>query len=429
MRIVHIGPRLSRTGGPAGYLYELAAAAQGRGWHKHEVVLPPAADAQPQPTSVGLLSRARQQLRRVKQHVVGPPRLYRPSAADLIADRGLVHANMLRTQADAIREAHDSIERGLAAPADVLFTHDMFCAEHLLERRHPHQRVWLLLHSPMPLALYLAWSWGNPEHDWREILSLPDVRTWVTRELDVCARVDRILLPCSDAADDLARADARFADVLARADSLLTGAAGPASRQPAAADRLRQRQRRRWRLPSDQRVGLFLGNAQPYRGLDVLIAALDLLPRNGAAGAIAVAGPAVEALPFHRRLRALGRVDDVASLLGAVDFVINVNRFSLFDLSTIEATEAGKPLLLHAVGGNKTFRALGAGCVMLNALDPSAVAAGLQAMFAMDAGQLRRLGQASRTCYEAHLTPRHLWERHLQLYDAASSDARCVSIA
>ena len=420
MKIVHIGPPLGRTGGPAGYLYELARAAQSRGWQQHDVILPPPAAAS---TAAAPLSRASQYLRRLRLHFIGPPRRYRPSAVDLAAHGGIVDANMQRTQADAIREAHATIAHGLATPgADVLFTHDMFCAEHLLEQRHAHQQVWLLLHSPMPLALYLAWNWGNPEHDWRAILDLPDVRAWVTRELGLCARVDRIFVPCAEAIEELTRADARFAPVLARAEYLLSGAARPASPQPASDH---AQLRRRWRLPLDQPVGLFLGNAQPYRGLDVLLGALDRIPR----GIIAVAGPAVESLPFHRRLRALGRVDDVAGLLAAVDFVINVNRFSLFDLSTIEATEAGKPLLLHAVGGNKTFRTLGAGCVMLNDLEVSTVAAGLRDIFTMEADQLRRLGEASQACYAAHLTPAHLWERHLQLYNTARSTARRVGTA
>ena len=132
---------------------------------------------------------------------------------------------------------------------------------------------------------------------------------------------------------------------------------------------------------------------------------------------IAVAGPAPESLPRHPRLRALGRVADVASLLRAVDFVVNVNRFSLFDLSTIEAVEAGRPLLLHATGGNRTFRDLGAGCVMIPDLAPETVARGLTEMLSLPPERRDELGRASRACYEEHLTPAHLWTRHLDLYD------------
>ena len=68
----------------------------------------------------------------------------------------------------------------------------------------------------------------------------------------------------------------------------------------------------------------------------------------------------------HPRLHQLGVVRDVTDLLDAIDVVVNVNRFSLFDLSTIEAAAAGLPMLLHATGGNLAFKRLGAGAVMIN---------------------------------------------------------------
>src|SRR5262249_11311571 len=122
----------------------------------------------------------------------------------------------------------------------------------------------------------------------------------------------------------------------------------------------------------------------------------------------------------HPKVRALGRVDDVAALLNAVDFLINVNRFSLFDLSTIEATQAGKPLLLHAVGGNRAFERLGAGCVMLGDLEADTIANRLSSIAAMDGASMAALGRGSRECWETLLTPRHMWERHLAFYDSVS---------
>src|SRR5262249_14210669 len=154
--------------------------------------------------------------------------------------------------------------------------------------------------------------------------------------------------------------------------------------------------------PLDQPVGLYLGNHQAYRGLDVLLAAAMQLDRNAAPGIVAVAGPPVSHVPKHPRLRALGHVSRVADLMSAVDFVVNVNRFSLFDLSTIEAVEAGKALLLHATGGNVTFHDLGAGAEMLPDLEVRTVADGLARMFAMSAADRRRLEWMSRACYDAH---------------------------
>src|SRR5262249_6788418 len=106
------------------------------------------------------------------------------------------------------------------------------------------------------------------------------------------------------------------------------------------------------------------------------------------------------------------------ALLAAVDFVINVNRFSLFDLSTIEALEAGKPLLLHQVGGNVTFQQLGAGCVTVTDLEAPTIARGLSRMFQMSGRERDTLGRDSRHCYDRHLTLEAFWKRHSDLYAA-----------
>jgi len=174
----------------------------------------------------------------------------------------------------------------------------------------------------------------------------------------------------------------------------------------------------------------FLGSLQPYRGFDALVAGLDrLADATALPGTIAVAGPPPDSVPVHDRLRALGPVDDVSSLLAAVDFVVSVNRFSLFDLSLIEALEAGRMLLLHDTGGNRAFRALGAGCVSIPNLTPASVAAGLEQCFSMRQSEIDQLGRLSRACYEAHLTPAHFARHHLALYDRAARTHSAAVIA
>lgn len=424
MRVAHIGPPLARLGGPAGYLHELHGAGQGRSARGHEVCFPPAATPVPRPTPSPAAvppSFWREKARRIKRRVLGPPRFYRPPLAELRQRGGRIHRTMEETAAQVVGESAASLELARQRGA-VLFTHDVLVAHHLLEERPASREIWLLVHAPIPIALYLIWSWGVPEMSWEEILRFPDVMAWVERELAVWERVDRLILPCREAGAELVRCDPRFSGALERADWLLTGAAGPAPADPAAT---RAILRGRWGLPADRPVGLFLGNAQPYRGLDALLDALPALPsEEDLPGVLAVAGPAPDSLPAHPRLRPLGRVADVASLLRAVDFVVNVNRFSLFDLSTIEAVEAGLPLLLHDTGGNRTFRDLGAGCGMIPDLAPDSIAAGLAALLGLTARERDALGRASRACYEAHLTPAHLWERHLDLYDRAGEEQK-----
>jgi glycosyltransferase involved in cell wall biosynthesis len=229
----------------------------------------------------------------------------------------------------------------------------------------------------------------------------------------VWSRVDRLVFPCPEATDSFRAVDSRFNPLAGRAQFILSGAAAPVLPPSSGADLTGPRSQ-------GKRVGLYLGSAEPYRGFDALVAAADILSPDVNL-AIAIAGPPSSKVPTHPLMRALGRVDDVAQLFASVDFLINVNRFSLFDLSTIEATEAGKPLLLHAVGGNRAFERLGAGCVMLRDLEPATIAAGLTHVASLEQPALLELGRQSRACWERQLTPRHMWERHLALYDLASA--------
>lgn len=413
MKVVHVGPPRARLGGPAGYLFELGAAAEGRDARGHEVVFPPLA-APRRVTPPGRLEQLRSALGRARRRVVAPAAPYRPPLAELTRAQGRIDANLRDVQRDVLDEAAPL--RAAAPGADVLFTHDVFNAAELLEARPAGAETWLLVHAPFPTALYLVWTWAVPEADWRDILRWPDVRTWVDRELDVWSRVDRLLLPCPEAGDEFVRIDPRFGAPLARAEYVLSGAAAPGF---AGADRAECR--RRFGLPPGEPVGLYLGSAQPYRGLKALLESLDALPsRRERSGIVAVAGAAPESLPRHERLQALGRVADVGALLKAVDFVINVNHFCLFDLSTIEAAQAGRALLLHATGGNRTMRRLGAGCVLLDDLEPATLAAGLAHMWSLPAAEREGLEAASRRCYEELLSPQRFWEHHLAAYDAAA---------
>ncbi len=409
MRVAHIGPPLARQGGPAGYLYQLHEAARESG-RPDALTLPPLAPKRA-PRRPTLGEQMRKGLGRIKRSIAGAPTQYRPPLEILAAERGHVEHIVTEAVVRFAVEAQESLSRALAARADVLFCHDTAMAEHVLGRRGAGQQVWLMIHNPMPLALYLTWNWGVPELDWREVMAFPDVRRWTGWEIDVWRAVDRLILPCPEALEEIVRIDPAVASVTTPISWLLSGAsaAGASSRTDRAA------LRRAWKLPLDTPVGLYLGNHQPYRGLDALVGAAQALDAGAPAGLVAVAGPPRDAVPRHPRLRALGHVSDVGGLLAAVDFVINVNRFSLFDLSTIEALEAAKPLLLHATGGNKTFRDLGAGAEMLADLDRATIAAGLARVFAMSDPERATLAAASRRCYDAHLTRAHLWARHQAL--------------
>ena len=416
MIVAHVGPAVGRQGGPAGYLAQLQSALDAYGTGHHDVRLPAAAAAPARAAAVPV-SQSVSVARRLRRKLFGQPRFYRPSNAALQTAGGLDGA-IAAAWEDAQRGSAGALADAVGAAADVLFAHDIPGAEAALEARKPGQQVWVFLHSPMPIALYVVWCWGVPERAWEEVAQFPDVQAWMSRELRVLDAVDRIVLPCPEAAGELARADPRFETALRRATFILTGASGPIRHDPS---KTREELRAHWNLPLHEPLGLFLGNAQPYRGLELLTGAVSALPQGTAAiGTLVVAGVAADRLPKHARIRALGRVEEVADLLAAVDFVINVNRFSLLDLSLIEAIEASKPLLLHQTGGNVAFARLGVGCVLIDELSAEAIGRGLETMFSQSPASREQLGRDSRTCYERHFTPRHLRDRHIALYDEVS---------
>ena len=407
--VAHIGSPLARSGGPAGVVRQLKAGFAVCGTGGHRIILPPEApaDASPPPR---LTDRLMAPVRKLRHAIYGPPKQYRPDIATLKAERGHAERVMSTVWSDGIANAARQLDA--AADADLLIMHDVPGASLALQRRRPGQQVWLVMHPPLPLALFHIWCYAVPEEEWQSIVDYPDVRRWIDRELDVWRRVDRVFIATPDALDELVRVDPRFATA-GRMIYALTGAsAGPVRDEPATT------LRGRWGLPLDQPVGLFLGNTQPYRGFDRLLSALDALPDPAAVpGMIVVAGPPALTVPRHDRLRPLGPVSDVGGLLRAVDFFVNVNRFNLFDLSIIEAAEAGLPLLLHRTGGNRSFERLGAGCVMFNSLEPREVAEAIAAMFAMRPDERRELGERSRVCHALHLTPERYARRHLAMYN------------
>jgi glycosyltransferase involved in cell wall biosynthesis len=406
MIVAHVGPPLARTGGPAGYLYQLQSAAAAEPSSRHDVRFPAARRAtQPVSPRSDLWSV----LGRVKRALLGDPEFYRPPQEDLTTRGGNID-RMMRELTDAIR-ADTAASLDAAADADVVLTHDSFSTEVALERRRPGQRIWMMCHAVTPIGLYAAWSWGVPEADWQSLITLPDVSWWCEKELGIWKQVDGVIIPCAEAAESFQAVDSRFGEVLAGARYLLSGASVLAS-PGGSADVFSTRQ-------PNHRIGLYLGSPEPYRGFDALVEAVRLLPLDADVG-VAVAGPDPGKVPPHPLLRPLGRVEDVAALLASVDFLINVNRFTLFDLSTIEALQAGKPLVLHAVGGNRAFERLGAGAVMIRDIQPETIADGLMHVSTIDRPAFDALARRSRSCWEEHLTPRHMWQRHLALYDELS---------
>jgi hypothetical protein len=254
----HVGPPTGRTGGPAGYLLQLKSAGEADAHPRHDVRFPLAAGPRrpspsPQQTPANLLHRLRRKL--------FGPKFYRPPFSELTRTGGVVDHMMQRITADVCADARPSLESALAH-ADVVFTHDPFSAEPALTARRGGQQVWMMCHAVTPMALYAAWSWALPEADWRDLLAYPDVRSWIEWELDIWSRVDRVILPCAEAADTFRPIDPRFADILDRAEYVLSGASAPPRASGGADPTTRGADLIGPRKPGE-RIGLYLGSPEP----------------------------------------------------------------------------------------------------------------------------------------------------------------------
>lgn len=98
---------------------------------------------------------------------------------------------------------------------------------------------------------------------------------------------------------------------------------------------------------------LFVGHLEPWKGLDVLLSALELLPEPRPSlrvhGDGSLAAPLAARAP--RGVRFLGPVPLGPKDLHAADLVVVPSRRESFGMVALEALAAGCPLLASAVGG------------------------------------------------------------------------------
>jgi len=135
MIVAHVGPPLARTGGPAGYLYQLQSAAAEAPASRHDVRFPLARRAAT-PASQG--ADVWSVLGRVKRALFGEPDFYRPPPEDLAARGGNID-RMMRELTERIR-ADTAASLDAAADADVILTHDSFSTEACARSSHSCSR-------------------------------------------------------------------------------------------------------------------------------------------------------------------------------------------------------------------------------------------------------------------------------------------------
>lgn len=125
---------------------------------------------------------------------------------------------------------------------------------------------------------------------------------------------------------------------------------------------------------------LFPSGSHRRKGLDLLLAAVALLPRNEIAVVMAGAQPPRGMPDF---VRYVGRVQAMEELYAACDATVMPSRYEPFGLVYIESLLCGTPVVLpSAAGAAEILGQNVSGAVVLLSLEPEAIAAGIRAALA-----------------------------------------------
>jgi D-inositol-3-phosphate glycosyltransferase len=199
----------------------------------------------------------------------------------------------------------------------------------------------------------------------------------------------------------------------------------------------RKEARRALGLP-DRPTVVYVGRLVPRKGVDTLIEAFALLPRNLDARLAIVGGEpggspeATNLSVLADRLGISARVsfagsrprEDLHRYYGAADAAVSVPRYEPFGMTPLEAMACATPVVGSRVGGIKTSVADGKTGYLVPPRDPQALAERLLRLLSDEASR-ERMGGAARRRIEEHYT----WERVSSLAAGAFSEITQKAVA
>jgi glycosyltransferase involved in cell wall biosynthesis len=167
-------------------------------------------------------------------------------------------------------------------------------------------------------------------------------------------------------------------------------------------------------LAADELAVAYLGRLAPWKGVDHLVQAVELLRRRGLRMRLLVVGDGDQRAELERLAAPLGGAvelfGDVSraralELLRAADALALPSAYEGLSHVVLEAMEAGKPIIASAVGGNLELIRDGENGLLVPYADPAALAAALERL-ASQPELASRLGQQARLEAEARSWPR-----------------------
>ena len=175
---------------------------------------------------------------------------------------------------------------------------------------------------------------------------------------------------------------------------------------PAQSVRVRRMMRARMDIGLDERVMLFVGRVEPFKGPDMLVRALTHMRTPDPLRLVVVGGEEssfewladiARAHGVARRLDWRGPVphESLSVCYGAADICVVPSRHETFGLVALEAMACCTPVAASNVGGLRTIVQDGKTGVLFEPGDPRVIARTLDDLFA-DPVRLRRMGSAAR---------------------------------
>lgn len=197
-------------------------------------------------------------------------------------------------------------------------------------------------------------------------------------------------------------------------------------------EQARVRLRGQWGLADGEVLVAFVGRLESYKGIHTLLAALDLMARDGEPPRVVIAGDGplraevedfVVTHPGGRRVLLLGMAPNVPEVLSAADVYVMPSHWEGWPLALGEAMSTSLPAVGTRVAGIRDILVPDQTGVLVERQDPRALAAAI-ARLCGSAALRRLMGQAGRRRIEKRFSIRETVAAHERLYDEIAGHPR-----
>lgn len=284
-------------------------------------------------------------------------------------------------------------------------TDDLFSARGVLERYSG--KVILTQHSPC--ASYL---------EKKEILSPLILRLcprilqkFEAADLYSFQRADLVIFPCKEAEEPYFNTWDCYAQIR---DGSKIGYL-PTGTERAVAKVTRKEIREKYGIPETALLFSYVGRHNQIKGYDLLIKAFsEYLRQNKNAWILCAGSPGPVESPKLERWIEAGWTNDPHSLVAASDAFVLPNRQTYFDLVMLEVLSLGMPVIASCTGGNKYFKRFGdSGIMLFESVDE--LISQLVRFEKMDESTRILLGEANKRIYARNFTETEFAENYISL--------------